>query len=110
MTPQKNGLCTECKTCTHQNEYNPFDNMDIEELKLIVSQSMYLASLNDARLTILMDWLRSYSALNMSDGKLEYELAKAKEEAVHKVGDYLQEIMSMDSEVVFRESIMIKLK
>jgi hypothetical protein len=110
MTQHEGALCIECNTKNHQDDYNPFDDMDIEELKMIVSQSMYLASLNDARLTVLMDWLRSYSALNVSDGKLEYELAKAQEEAVHKVGDYLQEIMSMESEVIFRESIMIKLK
>lgn len=109
MTAQKNGICTECNSCTHSSEYNPFDKMDLEEIKLLVSQSMYLASLNDARLTMLMDWLKTYSALNISDGKLEYELAKAQENAVHKVGEYLQEIMTMEAEKVFIEAMRIKL-
>lgn len=110
MTRHVDNVCVQCDNFSLADEYSPLDDLSVDDLKVIVSQAMFLASMNDARLTILMDWLRSYSALNVSDGKLEYELAKSQEAAVHKVGEYLDEIMQMDYERLFQEAITIKLK
>lgn len=108
MTPHKDDVCQYCKS-GHKVEAS-FADMSHRDLVQLTLETMYQSSITDAKLTILMDWLLSYSAFNVSDGIIEYALTKSQEASVHKVGEYLQEINRMDDEALFRESLSIKLK
>lgn len=109
MTPHNNNQCQFCFKGQSEaiNSLYELSQADLVEMTLT---TMYVASVTDARLTILMDWLNSYKAIPFVDGMMEEVVTRAKEEAVHKVGDYLREIYQMDDSTLFNESIQIKLK
>ena len=57
------------------------------------------------RLKVFAQWLREYSELHdpYTEGLLEAALRKSNEEAVQKIGDYLEEILAMDDEQIKNE-------
>ena len=52
------------------------------------------------RLKIFAKWLKEYSEIYdvYTEGKLETALRQSNEEAIQKIGDYLEEILAMDDE------------
>ena len=56
------------------------------------------------RLSILAKWLKEYSySIDDRDGALETAMKRAKEETMHEIGDYIEEILAMDSEQIETE-------
>tara|TARA_Y100000004_G_scaffold72091_1_gene81039 strand:+ start:179 stop:364 length:186 start_codon:yes stop_codon:yes gene_type:complete len=56
------------------------------------------------RLKILAQWLKEYTySIDDRDGALETAMKRAKEETMHEIGDYLEEILAMDSEQIDNE-------
>ena len=56
------------------------------------------------RLKILAQWLKEYTySIDDRDGALETAMKRAKEETMHEIGDYLEEILTMDSEQIDNE-------
>ena len=56
------------------------------------------------RLKILAQWLKEYTySIDDRDGALETAMKRAKEETMHEIGDYLEEILEMDSEQIDNE-------
>ncbi len=56
------------------------------------------------RLKILTQWLKEYTySIDDRDGALETAMKRAKEETMHEIGDYLEEILAMDSEQIDNE-------
>jgi hypothetical protein len=54
------------------------------------------------RLEVFAKWLREYSELHdpYTEGLLEAALRQSNEEAIQKIGDYLEEILAMDDEQI----------
>ena len=54
------------------------------------------------RLIVFAKWLREYSELHdpYTEGLLEAALRQSNEEAVQKIGDYLEEILAMDDKQI----------
>ena len=84
------------------------DNPEFRKELLIMVMEM--ASMNDARMNILADWLRTYEDFNVLDGALEEKVHRAKVEAVQQVGEYLMEILQLPNEQLLAISIEIKEK
>ena len=56
------------------------------------------------RLKILAQWLKEYTySIDDRDGALETAMKRAKEETMHEIGDYLEEILAMDNEQINNE-------
>ena len=57
------------------------------------------------RLKVLAKWLKDYSTYSdaYTEGKLESALRQSNEEAIQKIGDYLEEILAMDDEQIKNE-------
>ena len=56
------------------------------------------------RLKILAQWLKEYTySIDDRDGALETAMKRATEETMHEIGDYLEEILAMDSEQIDNE-------
>jgi len=56
------------------------------------------------RLEILAKWLKEYTySIDDRDGALETAMKRAKEETMQQIGDYLEEILAMDSEQIDNE-------
>ena len=57
------------------------------------------------RLIVFAKWLREYSEHHdpYTEGLLEAALRRSNEEAVQKIGDYLEEILEMDDEQIKNE-------
>ena len=56
------------------------------------------------RLKILAQWLKEYTySIDDRDGALETAMKRAKEETMHEIGDYLEEILAMDNEQIDNE-------
>ena len=57
------------------------------------------------RLKVFDKWLREYSEIHdpYTEGRLEAALRQGNEEAVQKIGDYLEEILAMDDEQIKNE-------
>ena len=56
------------------------------------------------RLEILAKWLKEYTySIDDRDGALETAMKRAKEETMQQIGDYLEEILAMDSEQINNE-------
>ena len=57
------------------------------------------------RLKIFAKWLKEYSESYdaYTEGKLETALRQSNEEAIQKIGDYLEEILAMDDEQIKNE-------
>ena len=56
------------------------------------------------RLKILAQWLKEYTySIDDRDGALETAIKRAKEETMHEIGDYLEEILAMDSKQIDNE-------
>lgn len=56
------------------------------------------------RLKILAQWLKEYTySIDDRDGALETAIKRAKEETMHEIGDYLEEILEMNDEQIDNE-------
>ena len=57
------------------------------------------------RLKVFAKWLREYSEIHdpYTEGRLEAALRQSNEEAIQKIGDYLEEILAMDDEQIKNE-------
>jgi hypothetical protein len=56
------------------------------------------------RLEILAKWLKEYTySIDDRDGALETAMKRAKEETMQEIGDYIEEILAMDSEQIDNE-------
>ena len=57
------------------------------------------------RLEVFAKWLREYSEIHdpYTEGLLEAALRQSNEEAVQKIGDYLEEILAMDDKQIKNE-------
>ena len=56
------------------------------------------------RLKILAQWLKEYTySIDDRDGALETAMKRAKEETMQEIGDYLEEILAMNSEQIDNE-------
>ncbi len=56
------------------------------------------------RLKILTQWLKEYTySIDDRDGALETAMKRAKEETMQEIGDYIEEILAMDSEQIDNE-------
>ena len=56
------------------------------------------------RLHILVKWLKEYtSTYDERDGVLEQAIKQSKEDTIHQIGDYMEEILQMDEEQVDNE-------
>ena len=57
------------------------------------------------RLKVFAKWLREYSEIHdpYTEGRLEAALRQNNEEAVQKIGDYLEEILAMDDKQIKNE-------
>ncbi len=56
------------------------------------------------RLKILAQWLKEYTySIDDRDGALETAMKRAKEETMQEIGDYIEEILAMDSEQIDNE-------
>ena len=57
------------------------------------------------RLKVFAKWLREYSEIHdpYTEGLLEAALRQSNEEAIQKIGDYLEEILAMDDEQIKNE-------
>ena len=56
------------------------------------------------RLKILAQWLKEYTySIDDRDGALETAMKRVKEETMQQIGDYLEEILAMDSEQINNE-------
>ena len=57
------------------------------------------------RLKIFAKWLKNYSEIYdpYTEGLLEAALRQSNEEAIQKIGDYLEEILAMDDEQIKNE-------
>ena len=56
------------------------------------------------RLKILAQWLKEYTySIDDRDGALETAMNRVKEETMQQIGDYLEEILAMDSEQINNE-------
>ena len=56
------------------------------------------------RLKILAQWLKEYTySIDDRDGALETAMKRAKEETMHEIGDYLEEILATDNEQIDNE-------
>ena len=60
-----------------------------------------------SRLEILAKWLKEYTYSSQGwggrDGALETAMKRAKEETMHGIGDYLEEILAMNDEQIDNE-------
>ena len=57
-----------------------------------------------SRLEILAKWLKEYTySIDDRDGALETAMKRAKEETMHGIGDYLEEILAMNDEQIETE-------
>ena len=60
--------------------------------------------MNKDRLKILAQWLKEYTySIDDRDGALETAMKRAKEETMQEIGDYIEEILAMDSEQIDNE-------
>jgi hypothetical protein len=58
----------------------------------------------EKQLRVFSKWLKEYGYDHSEyDGKLEYCVGFAVEEAINKIGDYLEEILDMDDEQLTKE-------
>ena len=56
------------------------------------------------RLEILAKWLKEYTySIDDRDGALETAMNRTKQETMWQIGDYLEEILAMDSEQIDNE-------
>jgi hypothetical protein len=56
------------------------------------------------RLEILAKWLKEYTySIDDRDGALETAMKRAKEETMQEIGDYIEEILAMDSKQIDNE-------
>ena len=56
------------------------------------------------RLHILVKWLKEYtSTYDERDGVLEHAIKQSKEDTMHQIGDYMEEILQMEEEQVENE-------
>ena len=56
------------------------------------------------RLKILAQWLKEYTySIDDRDGALETAMKRAKEETMQEIGDYIEEILAMDSKQIDNE-------
>ena len=56
------------------------------------------------RLKILAQWLKEYTySIDDRDGALETAMKRVKEETMQEIGDYIEEILAMDSEQIDNE-------
>lgn len=56
------------------------------------------------RLKILAKWLQEYTySIDDRDGALETAMKRAKEETMQEIGDYIEEILAMDSKQIDNE-------
>lgn len=56
------------------------------------------------RLEILAKWLKEYTySIDDRDGALETAMNQTKQETMWQIGDYLEEILAMDSEQINNE-------
>lgn len=56
------------------------------------------------RLKILAKWLKEYTySIDDRDGALETAMNQTKQETMWQIGDYLEEILAMDSEQINNE-------
>ena len=53
------------------------------------------------RLQILVKWLKAYtSTYDERDGVLEQAIKQSKEDSLHQIGDYIEEILMMSEEQI----------
>jgi hypothetical protein len=109
VTPHDGAICT---VCTSRAIQEGSTNLNQQDMAVLLYEVLYQAQVTDARLTILMDWCRTFQAFDFDrdGGMLEQELTRNHTKSVHKIGEYLEEIFQMDEDSLFKEALKIKLK
>lgn len=85
-----------------------FNINDPEFRKQLLIQVMEVTSLNDARLVVLSDWLKSEKMPNPYNGHLENAIEQAKIDVRREIADVIEEVLTMDHDRLLEIAVAIK--